>query len=364
MNNNMLSSGQGLALVMANIFAGLAVFLNAGGDFGHNLWQSLVITIPFAFVMLFFLTLLFKRLDGQSIFYYLDDQSPLPLYLWMGWWLILLFIYCSSFIAAAFDMWQYLDSNTSFFWLKLILLFVFLIAASYWGLQAIARAFLFILLFFMLFFLIDSLLLLGDMNVTRILPINMASTAQWLPAAGKIIGSMLVLLPLSLFYLDKIDTKSNSVSLLLKGFLLCGAYYLVVTIRNIFLFGDLLIETEYPLLSALRLIVWGGVEYLVLPAALLLLAVTLGGISLLWCMAVDFIFSLRQKTVKKGKKRFIICIFWAILQLLAVLAIYALPKNCIDSLATYWTIIAFAGQMLCLIFLLWQVNRKEFCKNY
>ncbi|MCR4963459.1 MAG: GerAB/ArcD/ProY family transporter [Firmicutes bacterium] len=358
MNRDMLSSGQGLALIMANVFAGMAVFFHAGCDLGHNLWQILLIAVPFVLLMLYLLFLLLEHLQGQSVFACLEGEPARFFSLRMAWWLLLLWVYGGLFLAAAFDMWQYLDSQTGLAWLKLLLLFVFLTAACYWGLQAIARAATFILLLFLLFFVLDSLLLLGDMDMTRILPLAMPAAGRWYSAVGKTVSGV-VLLPLCLSYIPKLQNPDKSFSVLRKGILLCGAYYLAVTVRNILLFGDLLAFTEYPLLSALRLIVWGGVEYLVLPAALLLLSVILAGIALLWQIAVDCMRRLRRQKEAKGKERFQLCALWALLQTGAVLAIYALPEKFMEGLAVYGTATAYAGQLFCLIFLLYQVNKKK-----
>ncbi|MEG1997593.1 MAG: GerAB/ArcD/ProY family transporter, partial [Clostridiales bacterium] len=159
----------------------------------------------------------------------------------------------------------------------------FLLAyGAYLGLNALARLTVLLCIIFGLLVLINTVWLIGDMQISRLLPIAPVSLPDFNSVSQKIIGCQFVLLPFIIFYLPHIKEKKQIYPTMIKGVLLAMAYYLLITLRNVLVFGDLLLIDNYPALRALRMIRWGGINYLEFPGVLMMLALIFCGGILLW----------------------------------------------------------------------------------
>ncbi|MDO4582245.1 MAG: hypothetical protein Q4B96_06670 [Bacillota bacterium] len=262
---NTLTKAESVALLCAVILCGFAVIFGAGASLGHNAWLAVAAALPAGLLPLALCSTAFTA-AGRAAGRIAAALSALLQTLLVGY-------FCSRILR----LWSELSSAGFNDWLYYALMVLLICYGAHLGLRGLARVALPLLALLLAAALADSLLLLGEYDVRRLLPLAAADAPQLWSTAALIAVAIYGLTPQLLLIGRQILVTRR---LMFIAIAIGGGYCLWATLRNVLIFGELLRSGGFPVVRALRLIDVGrGLTHLETLPLLFLLAVAMIGAS-------------------------------------------------------------------------------------
>ena len=348
---------QAVFLTATILFSGLAVIYAMDNELGRSQWLSLALPAIVGIILYFFYSWLLKCLRGQTL-----DQVYATLFgklsgkLLAGYFLLFYLLLGGYFMVSAISFWAALDMpNTPLFiFIALTLLSCLLISRL--GLEVIVRSGMLFLIAFLALAVIDTAFLLPEIRFERILPLaNIADSPNLLSVSVKKTIVLFAPLPLVLHFLPLVNDQQRLKNSFKLGLLLAFAYLIIITLRNVLIFGDTLLLENHATLKALRLVEWGnGISRLELLSLIALLSnIFLAG-------ACIFFAASKLLTIASGLKSSL-CHYPLAIALGALMYILGI-SNQIES-TTILMVVALAGLASILLLLITIFKLKIDCKQ-
>ena len=183
----------------------------------------------------------------------------LPISSWPGWLKLGLaalgagycLAVCAAFLSSSISLWTDWAMENTPFWAFAVLLSVAVGYGSYCGKKAVLRLSVLSLFVLLLIAVIDTLMLLPDIQLDRLRGFPNEMTASLLPASFKVAALLLLPLPAVFILLNDADFIRGNHKSIGLGVALLVLWLVIAAVRSVLLLGVLIQLDGYPMISSL-----------------------------------------------------------------------------------------------------------------
>ena len=255
-----IANYQGVFLTMALGLGGVPAIFTVAQNFGHSFWLMILATGLPGLVLYFFYRAMLKYSDGRDLpEIFLDAWGARSRIIVLALFVAYLLFWSAYFLLAGLELWSMVDGQRNPLVIYVLPALLLCVLTARLGLTTLARLSVFIVGLFILIEVINTLFLLPDMDWRRVLPLSFGIGPHFGSLFAQLSALLFGLLPLTLLFLPRLhQAKQQAKKYLAFGMTLFFICLLLISLRNVLLFGDMLQYENYPSFQALRLVEWSN----------------------------------------------------------------------------------------------------------
>ncbi|MGI5891616.1 MAG: GerAB/ArcD/ProY family transporter [Bacillota bacterium] len=257
-NTLIISNNQAIFLSASIPLGALLAFSITGQLMGHNIWIPLVISIGLGFLYTMMIKNIFQLYPEQDLMQIFQSAfGPLAKGIAFFCLLQLLFVFAAYSISTIY-FWAYIGMYNTPPYVFMLIIVMMTSLAAYYGIDAIARISILVIIAFLILATIDTLAIYNMMKIENLFPIGPVEIKTLLIVTLQFFARTFGVIFIILLFFKHIEKKAKQKApkALFLGLLIASIYYVINIFRSIFVLGDEMFLQYYHVMYVLKSLEW------------------------------------------------------------------------------------------------------------
>lgn len=257
-NTLIISNNQAIFLSASIPLGAILAFSVAGQFMGHNTWMPVLICIGLGFLfalMIKNIYLLFPEQDLVEIFQ--SAFGPLGKGIAFFCLMQLLFVFAAYSISTIY-FWTFIGMYNTPPYMFMIIIVIMTSLAAYYGIDAIGRISVFIIIAFLILVAVDTFAVFPLIKIDNILPIGPVEIKTLLIVSLQYFARLFGLIFIILIFFKNIEkeAKAKAPKALFLGILIASIYFMINIFRSISVLGSQMLLQYYHVMYVMKMLEW------------------------------------------------------------------------------------------------------------